>query len=428
MGYDIETQEIGTIFTPPADYPLEEELRLPPPRPMPETARNSACMKYRRFEQYGFVAAALLAFAAHYVLPHFELGTEDWRWPYLLWAASVILLGYLVSKTTVWLALGDLKYLRHGRVLVGQVQHLTLEASEHRYDMEESRAYYATVLVSHPETGRAVLVRLPSESIQSESVENHECSLRRGDYVTGLYIPGKFEKTFRLYGFLGLNPDVKFVTQKNPYALLAFVLVVVIPMVSVVFGFLHYSSRHEPLAHPMSPLCLGVFGVCIGLGLLWGIVTEIQWYRNAPKRREEKQQAALRGEAMVADVHAFTRYGIAFGMVGLGAMVAYMGLMLANGLLDDSVPMPRPVVLHNWPNLEEEALPWRDIIKFSFAGETETHTIFLFRSELAILGRESNKVTAMVKAGYVGWPWVEALVPRMEEAPLPSDSDALITE
>ena len=345
---------------------------------------------------------------------------EDWRWPYLLWGASALMVGYLITKITVWFAWGDLKYLRHGRVLVGQVQHLTLEASGHQYGMEESRAYYATVLVSHPETRRAFLVRLPSESIQSESVDNHECSLRRGDYVTGLYIPGKFEKTFRLYGFLGLNPDVKFITQKNPYSVIAFLVIVAVPVVAALFAFLHYSGRHEPLAHTMSPLILSVFGVCTGLGLLWGIVTEIQWHRSAPKRHEEKLQAALRGGAIVADVHAFTRYGIAFGMVGLGIMGAYVGLLLANGLMDDSVPTPRPVVLHNWPNLEEDELPWRDIIKYSFADETETHEIFLFRSELAVLGRESDKATAMVKAGFVGWPWVEALLPReaTDDSPL----------
>ena len=122
----------------------------------------------------------------------------------------------------------------------------------------------------NPDTGGISQKVFSQNALISESKKkNLEITLKPGDLVTGVYIPGKFEKTVAIYGLLDLNPDISFLSKNGkPYQSTISVLktLVGISLALVLLGLLVlciYSVEfYEPLDLDFSKFLIPVLVAC----------------------------------------------------------------------------------------------------------------------------------------------------------------------
>jgi len=239
--------------------------------------------------------------------------------------------------------------------------------------------------------------------------DNYECDLTVGSYVTLVYWPGKFDTTLRLYGFLGLNPDVTFVRNKEPGAVIVFAVMIAL-MVLAILGYMIFSQTYSPMSHPMSPAVIVpiVLGVLAGLG--FGLFNWISWWRKRGERAQATMKALAEGKAIEAEESHFSHAFVCFGAVLLGAIFPYAALTMLNGPLDKAEPKRVPAQFHNWPNPDVEPPYSRMKIYYTVGDDEEKRSRVIPGATLTAVG-EMSDVVALVKPGRFGWPWIAGFEP-----------------
>ena len=406
-------------FAPPASYAFEPELQGPAPRAVAEVLRRGPYAAKRRDAPRKLFACAAVALLLDFVPGVDTLGLYFLPLAYLTWIGF----GALALAPLVWLDSrlrpGRLRYASHGVPLVVRIVDLVMGPSLVVNGTPTQYAFTACVAFRHPETDVLATVQLRSEGFPTSQRGDYDTPFRVGDYVTALYLPGRFEKSLNLYAFLGLSPTAclrrRATTPASTWRI-ALGTLAVAALVLALFANVYAFGRYQPLDFDAQqvtvPAVLGaVFIGGTGLLAIW-----LQ-RRREQRRLRERNACAAPGEAVEIDVpfggsgvHGWmVRILLPVGIPLLGAVTAVAWAWLANAWLDASPPRPQPARVTEM-TMTTHALILREYtLTYALDGSEETQTLLSTPEQL--MRFEGERAVAQVRAGRFGWPWVEAVLP-----------------
>jgi hypothetical protein len=314
---------------------------------------------------------------------------------------------------------GPFAYVRDGMPLVARVLELHKAPSVIVNGVPSTYALHAAVALRHPEAGDVRTATLKSSDFSAGARDRYDAPFRVGDYVTAVYLPGRFEKSLRLYAFLDLNPRLSLrrgAQGQSPWKT-ALLVTVLVGFFLVLIGNIYAFGRYEPLdfdyARAWLPLALG--GVVLGGGMLAAIYLS---HRNEQAKAAERARAAhAQGRAVEASV-PFLGTGAYRWLVGamillgaplLGALTFMCWCFMANAWLDTSAARSVPAKVEAMTQTTHLFLIREYEVEFSLAGSQKKHKLLTTPEELDRFS--SEQAVAQVREGRFGWPWVEAVLP-----------------
>lgn len=412
-------------FAPPSSYALEPELYGLPPRAVPDNLRQGPYARSRKTVIAGFAAFGILCLLlrsapgidtlAQYILPL----------QYLAWIGGAALAAAAFLSIELVRHTGPFRYVRDGMPLTARVLALTKAPTVIVNGVPSRHAFTAHVLFKHPESGELIHRQVQSNDFPSSQKDQYDTPFRVDDYVTAVYLPGKLEKTLRVYALLALSPahDLRIRVRgsdgESPAKAAALALVVV-AFFAVLLGNLYAHGRYHPLAFEYSralwPMLAG--GVVLGGGML-------AWL-YASHRRELRKIQANADENLIkgAPVEAEVPFGggglqgwvgrvvLAIGAPLLGALTTLCWCYMANALGDTSPPRRVPVKIERLTTTTYAFLFREYALEYSLVGSQEKEKLLTTPEHLRrVAGRPCE---ATIRAGRLGWPWVEAVEPAQD--------------
>lgn len=256
---------------------------------------------------------------------------------------------------------------------------------------------FATIVeYRHPETDELQQATVVAEDQWAlGELEKHTCTLQKGDYISLVGLPGKIDKTLRIFGFLGLDPDREYLLKKgqplrgvSPFtaSMIAFLIAGIVWLIMAFFDVVMFSF---PTGGDWKlPVGLVVGGLFLG-GLIGLVLNRFQ--------KEEERTA---GNALTA-----------FWVCGFfGAIGAPLLLIILNSRLDKSESKLEPIEIINFwqtthnlmiADYEVEYRPLR-------GGATEKRHV-----RYSLLERMGDAEFGVLEhqSGRFGYPWVRGVHP-----------------
>jgi hypothetical protein len=410
---------------PSGSYAFEPEFTGRPPRAIPERLADGPYARRRRSAAIALAvsgaACILLARApgvdvlARYLLP---LG-------YLQWIGVGALLLAAGMSLALALRLGPFRYVRDGLPLAARVVEIVKAPTAIVNGTPSTHGFVATVVFRDPESGELVQADVKSNDFSSARKDAYETPFKVGDDVTALYLPGRLWKTLRLYAFLELSPQVNLrprtrrASDDSPWkvaALLALVPALFVVLFANVYAFGRYHPVRFAYRQALVPMVAG--GLVLGGALFAFLYLAHRSEQRALQRRA--LEAAVAGTAVETGTPFLGRglYGwtlrviVAAGAPLLGAVTALCWCFMANAWLDRSPSRPEPAAIVGL-TMTTHALVLREYeIEYRLAGSGETHKLLTTPEHCALFA--GPRAVASVRAGRLGWPWVETVMPGME--------------
>jgi hypothetical protein len=406
-------------FDPPSGFAFEPEFLGQPPRAIPDELDRGPHAQRLRTRIVGLATSGVLCLLlarapgvptiALYFLPAGYLG---WIGAGLLLLAAHALLQRARRG-------GPYRYVREGTPVVAKVLALEKAVSQIVNGVPSSYAIYATVAVRDPERGTLLDYRLKSDDFSATTKDRYDAPHTVGDYVTAVHLPGKLEKTLRLYSFLELNPRAclrRAAEPASPWKVAA-VAAVVVGLIVALFANVYAFGRYGPLAFDFKkavvPMVLG--GLVLGGGLVASLWLN---HRSETEKALERSRRALAARGTIEHPAPFLGTGwqkwvvgtlIALGAPLLGALTAVCWCFFANAWLDTSAPRQVPAKVEEMTQTTHSFLFREYKLEFSLAGSPERHELWSTPQELDAF--TSNAAVAYIRDGRLGWPWVEKVVP-----------------
>jgi hypothetical protein len=407
-------------FDPPSGFSFEPEFLGHPPRTIPDELDQGPHALRLRARIVGLATAGVLCLVvsrapgidvlAQYLLPL----------AYLQWIGlgCFALAGIALIERAR--RMGPFAYVRDGMPLVARVLELQKAVSAIVNGAPSTYALHARVALRHPETGEMLTATLKSNDFSAATKDRYDAPFRVGDYVTAVFLPGRFEKSLRLYAFLDLNPRLSLhrgaPEGESPWKAALLVTVFAgffLALVGNVYAFGRYQPLDLAYSSAWLPMTLG--GLVLGGGMLAALCLN---HRNERTKAAERARAArARGGAVEAPA-PFLGTGAYRWLVGtmlllgaplLGALTAVCWCFMANAWLDTSAARTLPARVEAMTQTTHVFLIREYQIEFSLAGSEEKHKLLTTPEELNRF--RSERAVARVREGRFGWPWVESVLP-----------------
>lgn len=387
-------------FEPPDDFDHGEAFASDPPRAIPPSARKSRFVAGRRTVVWTLLTLAAACWVtaplpfvrtlSWYLLP---LGYLDWCGLGLAVLAGFI---WLRNATTV----GRLEYYKHGEALVGRVLAWGINA-EGTNDAPQGR-FVANVEFRHPETNQLETRLVADDDVfPLGEAAKRSCGVERGDYLTLVYLPRDFDKTLRIHGWQGIDPDRELMSKNgkqlkpmSPVAALLIVLAITAAFWCLL-SFIYVIGRYEPLDVVWQPYAIGIALASIPFIILMQF--------GIDRKAETKWPMFAR------------RFGL--GLLGVfgGFMVGFPTVGFLNGWLDKSPPQFEPIrVVQLWHttwnfivrNYELEYTPY-------LGGDAKKKTV-----SVETIDQFANDSLGVIDVGQgaLGMRWIRGFHPIIWEA------------
>ena len=386
-------EELGP-FVPPEDYVFEEEFTTEIPRPVPPYLRQGFWQQRWRagLITSAVVASFLLALAqieqvnklGYYILP---LAWLDWiGWGLLALTALIAIWHY--SRP------GKYHYIKKGLPFIARILRIGREIIQNKDAVDEFR-FALAIDYLHPHTGKTCTSFTFSENLGSFSkAYRYQLTCQPGDYVTAVALPDKFDTTVEIYGLMGLNPDLDFITKdgKTRQCLIslpkifAVILGIIGALALLVMG-LYAIEFYSPLKYTFFPFLVAAV-VC---GFLGGVVSWIATRNCQPKTKLLAINLSLFGAAFA-------------GLI----MVPFI-----NALMDTSEPEYREVEIMNfWQTTNDYFIRTYDIEYQMFDDRSDTHNYPTNPDEIEKYEFTMHGAIEMHQ-GYFSMPWIKQLHPAI---------------
>lgn len=420
--------ELGP-FTPPSRYQFESEFAAPIPRPIPNELRHGPYARSRRHDVLGLITLSVfcLAFAAsplgrnwaNYVLPLAYLG----------WIAFAIAVFAACLWTFYQFSPGHFQYVETGNPIVGRVctqelRALFVDENGTQRDLELPRDYVYKVQVEyrHPQTRKLVRKSMTSASVSSSVRRNRTLSYRVGDYATLVYLgdEDKVDETIQLYGLLGLRPEIGVISRKTKWIDGNLRVAVDIAAYATGFVLLLYTVTRVTSCMPEQLPAALLLPALVGGAGAWALGTGL--IRDFRRRRRQRLDnlnatAALAGEPTEQHVVSywlatpFRKNGIGLGLFVAGAAATASAAILANALLDTSLPRYVPIKVEDKTATTKKLVLRSYEIKYRKKGESQIRSYF--PSYIEFEQFRGPFPVAVIRTGRFGMSWVERLEPDL---------------
>ncbi len=410
-------------FDLPASYLPEEELQRPTPRPIPRRLREGSHPTAQKRTILALVLAGAGCLALSEVPFIEDLNLYLLPLAYLQWIG----LGLLAWGTGLWawnqIFPGPFRYVVHGVPAPARVMNLTKAPALIYNGQATHYTITATVAMWHPVTAERVFMELPSGKFPASQKDRFTTSFSVGEVVTVIHLPKDPEASLRLYGFLGLNPDVGLVpvagAETEKPSTLAGTLVAVAALFVALFWNVYAYARYSPIAPDVRaaalPMILG--GLLLGGGFL--IATFIGHRRERQRQEAANRQAIESGRPLELGASGFwgqpgwmnrgLTLVIIAGALLLGAVTALVWAWSANALLDHGEMAAVEVEVVRTEQTTESWIFRSYVVVYRFPGRPEESEYHATPDELALF--TGPHAIAEVMPGRFGWPWVRALRP-----------------
>ncbi len=407
-------------LVPPASHAFEPEFTGIPPRSIPDRLEKGPYARNQRAIAVALAVAgaAFLLLArlpglpvlARYVLPL----------AYLSWIG----LGALVLAAAAYLPLathaGPFRYVRDGLPLAVRVRDLVKTPTAIMNGTPTAHAFVARVVFRHPESGHVVETDVKSNDFASARKAAYDTPFKVGDVVTAVYLPARMEKTLRIYAFLDLSPDVNMRARSAAAATstpwkTALLLAAIPLMFVVLFANVYAYGRYEPVdfQYRRAALPMAAGALVLGGGLLAGL------YLGHRAEQERLRRRALADVVSGRPVEVgtpflghglqawFLRVVVAAGAPLLGAGTALCWCFMANAWLDTSAARPVPATIVGM-TMTTHAFLFREYeLEYRLDGSEAKRKMLTTPEHLMSL--RGARAVARVRAGRLGWPWVETV-------------------
>jgi hypothetical protein len=320
-------------FAPPAGFEFPPELQGPAPRSIPAFLRAG---RHGNAWRKGLLLGAevsLVCLVAQRLdfVQQMAVFIPPLEW--LTWIGA----GGLSATVGAWLwmklAPSRFDCVAQGKPFAARVRQVGLIAEA----QPGGGAYYkmaADLEFPHPETGHMMTATTVSDPVSPYGIINasrYRCLLQPGDYATAVYLPAKGIESLRLYGFLGLNPEIEFLLKdgqpirpQNAVSAGLFGMVALVGLLGGAMWLFHAFERLAPVEPNYLPLVGLILGSFLGLSLLMGALVHAANVRAASMDASPRKRLQ---ESVVG--------GAAFGFV-LALFVAMPALFTLNAKLGQS--------------------------------------------------------------------------------------------
>lgn len=253
-------------FSPPDDYSFGDEFISVSPRPIPNQLKQGTYSRRWRYMTilYFIIGVLCILLGMTNIIQKLAY--------YVLVLQLIIYIGLVfifIVGVKILLQIstpGAFLYVRDGNPSIGRV--LAIEKRFlHPGDEQKQFQIAVGVEYKHPEKSEMCYTTLLSDRVVPRGdPENYSTSLQIGDYVTVVGFSGRYEKTARLYGFLGLNPDQEFLIKNgkpflsNPSSIALLYLALAICAILFMPLFIFVMDAYQPSSGPDTPWITGVIG------------------------------------------------------------------------------------------------------------------------------------------------------------------------
>lgn len=385
-------------FDPPQPFPPEEELQGDAPRPVPRELYQGSYFRSRFSAMTACVGSGAALFVLSFIPFINEMAHYVLALAYLQWIGiGLIAIGACIYAATV-LMQGRFAYVRSGvafplRVLL-----------EGRYlGGTEQQPQFGFVIAGEfqdPESGEQQFLTLNSEIVSSTSkADRYECTLNEGDYATAVYLPSKGLESARLYGFLGLNPEVDFIRRDGKpvrggvsmFAVLGGI-VAFIAVLLLLVGLLYAMEFRWPMNEDAT-----FIGALAGIGVTAGLVVGILLF--VLRNRINLEGGA--GSAVIL--------GIGAGI--FSALLSGIGLSNLNAMLDDSEPEYREfAVIDYWQTTTTPLFICEYEIEFQYIEDGTDDKMPVWYSRMGEF-ELCNAGVVEVRDGALNWRYIHDIHP-----------------
>lgn len=395
---------------------LPVELTGRPPRSLPESIHQSVVAQGRRNVFWGTMTAGFLCGGmasmpfidtlSLYVLP---LG-------YLYWIAAGLIGLALLAR----FGNGDWKtgcrYIRDGEASFAKVLSLVKTPTLVMNGQATQYALVAGLQMKHPESGETIECTAQSRNFSADKKDTIDTTFRVGDSVPVVWLPGKFPKSLQVFEFLEISPTTTLVRRQGaptPLWHVIGLLALIVGMFFALFWNIYAFGRFELVNELQGMLWPMIVGGTLGFGAVLASLLVGQ-----KKRREllERNVAAMNSGTAVEMPLTSSLPGRLFfwaimfvGGTGLVGLTVYCWCLTANALLDRSPAQRRPVEIDEMLQVTHSFIFREYKLKYRFADEQEKHSLLTTPQHLDEFQIPIG--VAVVRDGWLGWPWVETIEP-----------------
>jgi hypothetical protein len=388
-------------FEVPPDYQLESELQAPLPRPVPDSiARHpqrrarTAALQRGAWMLIGFWVAAWfcrdtswMQLIGLYLTPFANLQWVSW-----LGVAIGVLM--LFDTRNPWKT-DPYVYLRTGIPVVGRIVDLCQEVAVRTNGIPTRIAYDVYFEFPDPRTQELTVARLRSEKLP---VRGTAVKCRVGDYRTALYLPGQLEKSLKLYGFTGVNPDCDLIDRTAASrATKVWALTLLLSIFGICWAFTAY-----PLVHLTGRQLAWGTAPGLAFGLWWGLVS----HRRAVLIDGRRRDAALRQGTVRAGftLQSRSRWKTVLMWIIGGAAVSFASSTLYNGMFDTGSSVATVVQIDDVWCTSHQMLFNTYEVEYVAPGTHQPERLGISPLEL---DHHGDRGVLRIHPGALHWPWKE---------------------
>jgi hypothetical protein len=340
---------------------------------------------------------------------------------YLFWIGLGSLAVAVLSHAEHALRRGPYRYVRDGRPLVARVLTLAKAPSTIHNGQASTHAFTADIVFRDPDTGTMSTARVKSRDFASARKDVYDTPFRRGDYATAVYLPGQLPKSLRLYAFLDLSPTVNIRRRRSlepasPWKAALLVLMVG-AIFAVLFANVYAFGRYQPIdfAYQRAALPMAAGAVVLGGGVLAFLYLSQRHEQQKLLARARHDLAAgaaveLPGPFLGRGLQGWVlKLALIAGAPLLGAGTAMCWCFMANAWLDRSESRLVPAHVEGM-KMTTHAFLFREYeLEYRLAGSATKAKLLSTPQELSRF--QDRQAIAYVRDGWLGWPWVAAVVP-----------------
>jgi len=403
---------------------FEDELQGPTPRSVPPFLKEGSFSR-RRSLALGLFLLTGTALVFLSLVPWVrQLGLYIIPLGYIRWGglACILLSGAAFSLRGI--LPGPFEYVIRGLPVSVRVLNVTKSPTAMVNGEPAFYSFQVEGETIHPETGEQYQTEISSEEFSATWKDHYSTRLKVGDLVTGVYLPSRFEKTLKLYGFLGLSEQASLI-QKTPLLRkkecwrIGWVGACCLGLLGSLLWSLYALERFQPLdfryQQAAFPCIAG--GLLVAFLFVWA--TWREYKRRMSEMRERNAKAAAEGGALeVGSEGMWGRVGFyGWGMKGvlflgatlLGATVTLGLCFSVNALLDSSEPTYLSTEVTGRLIERHGFLARFYHIEYLVPGTHETET---FSTSPQVLSDfRADRCLLHVYEGRLGWPWVKYITP-----------------
>lgn len=383
-------------------YIFEEELQSSTPRSLPRNVGESVYVQKQRLASKIFfwlgVGCLLL-----YVMPFTSVLKYNFLpLGYLQYIAPLC---FVVASSVMacrFLEIGRYNYIRNGIPMPVKVVNFEKVPKTVIHGVPSTYCYAVNTEIRDPKTGSIFYKVLPSPEFPAAHKDRYHITLQPEQWITALYLPGKFPKSLQLYGFLELNPNSDLVRQidkglankRTQWSQLFIGLGGIAAIIAIFWDVYVYEHFRPVIFDPVTT------GLAITVGVLAFGATVLFSLRSKKTQVTFKtnKRGAIREKFLIP-------LGISF-LVSLTLLSVLFGI---NALLDSSKPEYKLVKLTRFTQTTYNLIYRTYQIEFAYPALNQTH---VFQTTYDHINRfQYDAGFIEIHRGYLGLPWVKQIIP-----------------